>query len=362
MTARITDMIEKFFVSGDPLVVSASTLLASGGSALLDQELLANDYDRSRAFLIDTIRFQVVTPDWSAFMRQGPLFNGTNLGGTMRVTFSLGRHQLSRVPIPIALFSPPRDGTVAFNYFPPTIASYESVYREKVSSREFNCHFEWTLPRPLLVPANMVLEARAVRSNDGFPADLTLNVCYLGRLAKKPVPSSIPVAIPYVGLFERDLSTPGVYTSGQHDLWNPFTRELRVQRFVGRLQTLFRQTVAEAAAENAAGVLDAGTQCILLDYEPEAINLFTGVYVSGGISRFPPTQLRRFDGQNMTLGLQPGISVFDGYRRSFPGDAVLAPRQGYEATIDARSDLPPVGSLGANTAFISMVGWREESL
>lgn len=358
----MADMAEKFFADGDPLAVSTTVSLASGASIVADQEALSNDYDRSRAFLIDTIRFHVVTPDWSNFARQALIPNGANLGGTLRVLFSLGRHQLSRVPIPIALFGPPRDGAVAFNLFQSMVQSYETVNVRYGATIKFNGHFEWKLPRPLLVPANAVLEARVVRSGDGFPANLTLGICYLGRSAKRTVPSGIPAAVPYVGLFEQNLATPGVYVSGQHDLWNPFAHELHVQRFTGRLQTLFRQTLAEQAAEIAAGVFNAGTQCILLDYEPEAFNFISGAYVSGGISRFPATQLRRYNGQNMTLGLQPSISIFEGYRRSFPAGVALAARQGYEATIDARGGLPATGSLGANTAFISMVGWREEHL
>lgn len=359
--ARMSDMAEKFFADSDPLIVSASASLSPGGSAVLDQGRLANDYDRSRAFLIDTIRFQYSTPVWNAFLRDAAT-SGANLGGTLRVAFSLGRHQLSRVPIPIALYGPPRDGVVVVDQLGLLRTTYEAAIMSRAGALvTFDGHFEWTLPRPLLVPANMTLEARVVRSDDGFAADLGLDICYLGRLAKKPVPGGIPAAVPYIGLFEQNLVTPGVYVSGQHDLWNPFGRELHVQRFVGRLQQLFRQTPAEQAAEVAAGILFAGTEAITLDYELETFNFVSGEYTGGTIA-FPPTQIRRFDGQNMTLGLQPGIAVFDGYRRTFPGGVTLDPRQGFEATVDARSGLPATGSLGANTSFISMIGWREENL
>lgn len=361
-TMRMADLIEKFFADSDPLAVSTTVTLASGASTVADQTALMNDYDMTRPFLIDTIHFQVSTPDWSAFQRQtGRL--GTNLGGTFRVHFSLGRHQLSRVPIPVGLFGPPLDGASSFDTFFGQSASYESVpITDRVSAFEFNGHYIWKLPRPLLVPPNMLLEARVVRSVDGFAADATLGICYVGRQAKKPIPAAIPAAIPYIGLVEQRFPPAGVFTSGQHDLWNPFAKPLHVQRFIGRLQILFRQTAADQLAEIAAGVIGAGTECITLDIEPEAFNSFTLTFVSGGLARFPATQLRRFDGQNMTLGPQPGIVVFDGFRRAFPMNSTLAPRQGYEATLDGRSGLPLVGSLGSNTAFISMVGWREETL
>lgn len=361
---QMADMVEKFFGNSEPIAVSSSVTIASGASAVVDQEALANDYDTTRPLLIDTIHFQTTTPDWSAFQRQAAQNFGANLGGTLRVLFSLGRHQLSRVPVPVGLYGPSRDGgSLSSNSFQGQDGSYESVaVQDGLGAVEFSGHFVWVLPRPLLVPPNMVLEARVVRSADDFPADVTLSICYLGRQARRPIPASLPAAVPYVGLFEQRVTPTGVFVSGQHDLWNPFAKPLFVERFVGRLQMLFRQTVAEQLAEIAAGVLGAGTQCITVDIEPNATNFFTGVRVSGGLVRFPPTQLRQFDGQNMTLGLQPGIALFDAYRRTFPANATLPARQGYEVTLDARSGLPAMGSLGFNTAFVSMIGWREEHL
>lgn len=359
---QMSDLAEKFFADSDPLAISTSVTLASGASVVADQTALMNDYDMTRPLLVDAIHFRTVTPNWSAFQRQSGRF-GSNLGCTFRVLFSLGRYQLSRVPIPIGIFGPPLDGGSSFNSFDGPAASYESVpISTSVAAVEFNGHYVWRLPRPLLVPPNMLLEARVVRSDDGFASDVLLDICYVGRQAKKPIPTAIPAAIPYVGLFEQRFTTPGVFVSGQQDLSNPFTKPLHVQRFIGRLQILFRQSLAAQAAEIAAGVLGAGTESITVDIEPEAINLFTAINVSGGLARFPPTQIRRFDGQNMTLGLQPGIAVFDGFRRTFPLNVTLAPRQGYEVTVDGRAGLPAVGGLGHNTAFISMVGWREETL
>lgn len=365
-TMHMTDLAEKFFVDSDPLAVSTAVTLGSGASAEANQTALMNDYDMTRPFLIDTIHFQVVTPDWSAFQRQtSPVTRfGANLGGTFRVHFSLGNYRLSRVPIPVGLFGPSLDGTSEFDFFGGQAASYESVLISDnvFSVLEFNGHYVWKLPRPLLVPPNMLLEARVVRSDDGFAADATLGICYVGRQSKRVIPMALPVAIPYVGLFEQSFPPLNVFTSGQHDLWNPFTKPLHVQHLIGRLQILFRQTPAEQAAEILAGVTGAGTQCITLDIEPEAFNFVTSVNVSGGLARFPSPQVRRFDARNMTLGLQPGIVVFDGFRRTFPLNVALEPRQGFEVTLDGRAGLPAVGSLGSNTAFVSMIGWREETL
>lgn len=360
-TMRVADLIEKFFADSDPLAMSTAVTLASGTSAVADQAALMNDYDMTRPFLIDAIHFQVSTLNWSAFQRQTGR-PGTNLGCTFRVHFSLGRHQMSRVPVPVGLFGPPLDGASAFDSFAGQLNSYESVTTAGGGALEFNGHYIWRLPRPLLVPPNMLLEARVVRSADGFAADATLGICYIGRQARRSIPGAIPVAIPYVGLLEQRFPPAGVFTSGQHDLWNPFAKPLHVQRLIGRLQILFRQTPAEQLAEIAAGVLGAGVECVTVDIEPEAVNFTTLTNVSGGLAKFPAVQLRRFDGQNMTLGPQPGIVVFDSFRRVFPMNSTLAPRQGYEATLDGSTGLPFVGSLGSNTAFISMIGWREETL
>lgn len=333
--------IDKFFADSFPVVLSADAELDEGDNKQLDVQSLSNFFDTP--MVIDEIRTQIVTPNVEIELG--------NFGGSVRFKLSLDRYALSSVYIPVGCLGPTFDGaTIDSTTYQATSNSPESL-NGAFADAYFMGFFRWKLPRPLVVPAGMALEAKISREIDGltvaYPSagPLSVNVAYAGRVARRQMPSGVTIPIPWVGLFENQFTTPSVAISDQLDLYNPFQQPLTVQRLIGRWWNAYLAT----------GLPDATR--IALDT--------TGTLGRDSID-FPPTQVKLFNGFYVTNGFIPGCSVFESNTRSLGVNVDLDRGEGFEISIDATSGLPSTGPdnppLGYNRSLVTMIGWRNQTL
>lgn len=332
--------VDKFFEDAFPIVLSTDADLEEGENLQLDAQALSNFFDTP--MVIDEIRVQIKSPD--NFLTIG------NFGGSIRLKLTLGRYALTDVYVPVGCLGPTFDGGTIDNavyqvgtYSPECIPAQFSTYQVGF--------FRWKLPRPLVVPVGMPLEAKISRQIEGlnlvYPDNTTVsvNVAYVGRVTKKRLPKGITVPIPYVGLYENVFTSASVAVSGQRDLYNPFQSPLTVQRLIGRWQNIY---------------LDSGTP------QASLISLDANGSLGSTAIDFPLTQIRLFDGFNVTNRLIPGASIWEENTRAFNMNVELGPREGFEVTIDATAGVPSTGAQpspdGSNTSLVTMIGWRNEDL
>lgn len=336
--------IDTFFADSTPVVVSADVDIGENENLQFDSQSLSNYFDTP--MVIDEMRVQIVAPYEIAI---------ANFGGAIRLKLSLGRFALSKDYIPVGCFGSTFDGgTIDNSTFQPYLFSPESLSGGFSSSAyTFTGYFRWKLPRPLVVPVGMPLEAKISRQVDNiaaalgnYPTDVSVNLAYAGRVAKKSLPSGISIPVPYVGLFENQFTTASVATSDQLDLYNPFQSTLNVQRFVSRWQNIY------------------------LDDSDPVNTMWIGLdTIDGGNEAFdfPPSQLRTFDGFNITNGFIPGLSIWEANTKAVSANVAFERGQGVEVMIDATGGLPPTQAEGfpyngSNTSFVTMIGWRSEEL
>ena len=284
--------IDKFFADSFPVVLSDETTLTEGINKQLDVEKLSNFFDTP--MVIDEVRVQIVTP--AVAMQIG------NFGGSVRLKLVLDRYALSSVYIPVGCFGPTFDGgTIDSAVYQAGVYSPESI--NSIFTDEYKLgFFRWKLPRPLVVPSGMALEAKISRQIDGlsvpYPAAgaLTVSVAYAGRVARKHLPSDVTIPVPWVGLFENQFTSASVAISDQTDLYNPFQQPLTVQRLIARWENTY---LDGGAPEDTRISLDA-----------------TGTNGNTSID-FPPTQLKLFNGFYITDGFIPGNAIWESNTRAF---------------------------------------------
>lgn len=338
--------VDKFFAGAYPVATSAEVTLVEGGTAQFNSQGLSNYFDNPMA--IDEIHFQVRT-GYSSTLH--PVY--LNFGGTIRIKLMLGRFALSSVFVPIGCLGTTfGGGTLGYATFASAVYSPETVITE-FTQFSYTSYFRWKLPRPLVSPVGMPLEAQAIRVPDGisqvFPladTSVTVNMTYVGRAIKKRLPKTILAPVPYVGLFANVFSTPSVATSGQLDLYNPFQSPLTVQRLIGRWQNVFLDSATPTSSRMGLDVQDGGGTTPIV---------------------FPLTQVRTFSGFNITNGFIPGDAVFDANTKSFPLHVMLERGQGIGVDIDSTAGVPDTqepGSAydGSNTSLVTIIGWRNENI
>jgi hypothetical protein len=333
--------VDSFFADSFPTVVSSSVSLDEGDNQQFDSQLLSNYFDTP--MVIDEVRVQIVAPYEIAV---------GNFGGAVRLKLSLGRFALCTDYIPVGCFGGTFDGGTIDNSTMQAFLFASESLGGGFTPYNFVGFFRWKLPRPLVVPVGMPLEAKISRQVDNIaaaigypPTSLAVNLAYAGRVSKNKLPSGIIAPIPYVGLFEHQFLTPSVTTSNQLDLYNPFQSTLNVQRFVGRWQNIYLDDSDPLNTWIALDTVDAGSS----EFD------------------FPPSQIRTFDGFNITNGFIPGLSIWEANTKATSTNVAFSRDQGVEVMIDATAGLPDTqfsGSAydGSNTSFVTMIGWRNEEL
>lgn len=328
--------IDDFFADSFPVIVSTDVTLTEGTNKQLDTQALSNYFETP--MVIDEIRTQIRSP--LGLTQIG------NFGGSVRLKLALGRYALSRVYIPVGCLGPMFEGgTIDNEIYAAGTYSPETLSAQFTDDFHVG-YFRWKLPRPLVVPPGMPLDAKISRSLDQFTAaypsatTLSVNVAYVGRVAKKDLPSGLTIPIPYVGLFENVFTSASVAASGQLDLYNPFVRSLTVQRIIGRWQNIF---------------VDGG------DPTAYSISLDSNGTLGSQQIDFPPTRIRTFSGFDVTNAFIPGLSIWEANTHALNANIEFEQGAGIEVTIDATGGVPSTGT-GSNTSLVTMIGWRNEDL
>lgn len=208
------------FQGSSPVLLSSSCGVLEANSAIPDSAQLS--YAFRKPIVIEEIRWDLWLPHAGA----------TNFGALVSTKLNLGQLYLMRDPVPIWLL-----GTTM-------AASQEEGVDQDLSIPTAYSHYRWRLPEPLYVEAGQVLSSWFTRGLDGFntangfPDPITVQVTYVGRTVppNQSKPKNIPV--PYAAPWVTTLGN--VYQqSNEFNLFNPFDKNLSMQRMTGRLLEQF---------------------------------------------------------------------------------------------------------------------------
>lgn len=299
---------------GAPFLLSAEVDIAERGYAAFDTGALSNPYNT--AMVIDSIRMMTQSDTVDTEL-------GLNaFGGSVRARFTLGKRELSRAYVPLALHGPllqytPQNG--GFTY--ESELGVEGIFAAGASSYST---YIWKLPRPLIVPQNEVLMAEVTRQADAQGGNVRVKVAYAGRRLPSTFEMPRTLEVPFVGVYlpgVQTSSTAGVQSS-ELDLVNQFNdKVLHVQRLCGRV---FRQRPV-----GGLPVLD----------------LANG---TGNIQMF------HSDERTVVRDLTPFMRVFDISTRVWEMPFDLAPKARINVLMNSFAvDTEPM---------VSLVGWRTEEL
>jgi hypothetical protein len=177
---------------------------------------------------IDAVQFLLTRPADS---------NQRNEGGQVSVRFRMNTFDLSEDFVPVWLHGPKlSDGDSFFD----TEDGNNFATRDPADGTGYlNVgHYRWVLPKPMYVPPGGALRP-IFRRDFNTAGDISVNVAYSGRVIMDDGLSR-ESNIPFIGVFNPSDATitaqGGVVQSDAKNLFNPFNRPLRVQRFLARLR------------------------------------------------------------------------------------------------------------------------------
>jgi hypothetical protein len=151
------------------------------------------------------------------------------LGAAIWTKLQIGRYYLMRDFVPVWLLSPLMDLGVNAN-------SEDETY-DSASGQAFSA-YRWRLPEPLYVEAGQVLQSTFQRVDPnslGVPAgDITVQVTYAGYTVPTSAPLPRVIAVPYVAPWVTTFGN-GYQQSNEYNLFNPFDKEIKVQRITARV-------------------------------------------------------------------------------------------------------------------------------
>ncbi|MBP6479885.1 MAG: hypothetical protein KA310_03465 [Pseudomonadales bacterium] len=211
-----------------PVCLSAEVELARGVAKPLDFDRMTS---RSRDWLrIKEFRF-FIDPQTQA-IPNGLVFTADSLGALVAITANVGRHRITNDFVPLWMLGPRLSWRGEFSE-----QSY-LVNGAGFTLPATNC-YTWRLDKPMLVAPGTSLGmtvSRPVISTlldplSQLPNPFKVEVSAVGERLCRP-PTSRETDIPYVTHFRTlPTTTTSLLQSGQYPLSNPFTKELRVERF-----------------------------------------------------------------------------------------------------------------------------------
>lgn len=196
--------------------------------------------------------------------------------------------------------------------------------------------YTWKLPRPLFVPAGMAITPKF--NHFGYvPETLMVRVGYSARRAvKAPKVVNVPWVAAYKSKSFNPINVAGTDVSQELDLVNNTDKMFHLQRFVGR--TLF---TAQSGTTSEVNPISFG-------------------------SRFLTLRMVDSYGRPIVRTYTPFRSVFGAVTRSWELEetgALLDPLAYYRVFLKKGAMTMAANQNGGSAqAFVSMVGWREESL
>lgn len=321
--------------SGAPLVLySELTSISAGNGAVFPVMDLVPSY--ATAYWIDEIRITVGARE---NLSTSPLISNTALPAALRLQFSTGQHEVSKVAVPTMMFSQVygRD-------------EYDNTQQLGGNDGLEYRNFRWVLAKPLYMPVGDVLQCRAER--DGTLASQiqlqNLTLTYLGRAC---APGEAPPAVrhvPYVGYYKHPEDE--LYSSVADEFKNPFLKPLTIQRFVVRVVD-YEDDPDDATKQHLVGPADAGSQ---------------EVFMSRGVlpnsNNVPYTEMKMLDsnGYMIVPEMTPIGMVVDAERCAWTFNRQLGPREKIDVAFNTVLQVTPQEEF--YDIFLSMVGYREEAV
>ncbi len=291
-----------------PVVLSSPFTIIANNSAIPQSDRLS--YPFRKAIVIDEIRITLRT---STFFGSALALN---LGSIVSAKFMLGQVYLMRSPVPVWLL-----GTMM-------VSSQEEGIDNQVSTSQAVSQYRWRLPNPLYVEAGQVLSTVLSRGPDGY-GTISGQITYVGRTVAPDQPRPRLFQVPYACSWVTTL-TNTYQQSNEYDLFNPFSKTLRVQRLTGRLL--------------AYGQGGAGTEGLSSVYR-----------MTPGTAGSGPTILMNdsWGGKMVNNNTGPG-DVFDALRAAWTVDSDMPAKGVYEVRV---WNLPTTQML-----HVGLIGSREEQL
>lgn len=307
-----------------PLLLQTQLTIPAGGGSfgIADPTTLENPFQAP--MWLDEIRFRLPTTDINT---QGVSW------ANVWVELKLGDLPLTKGFVPIGLFGRVLSDALTTGENGNSTSGYSPNI------------FTWKLPKPLFIPAREFL--RPTFYFDPYPgaADKVITVAYACRPLPKGTPTPKVLNTPWVTFYrppkiafaaagagsdQSDQSTPS-------DLYNPWTQDLHVQRFVGRL-------MGQAQGEDQQRM---GLASVVVDFNTGMTS--TGTLVSAQDSF-----------NNILIRDQtPFAHVFDFLDRAWTVNCTLPPKGFYLFTVDRLWSGYTLAAASSLTVGIGMVGWRE---
>lgn len=286
------------FQGVSPVLLSSACDVLENNSAIPDSGQLS--YPFRKAIILEEIRWTMRTAATEAL----------NLGAIVSTRMALGQNYLMRDPVPVWLLGTTMTRTQEEGA--DTLLGTDTVFS----------HYRWRLPEPLFVDAGQVLSSVFSRGIDGF-GTINVQVSYAGRTVAPNQPRPAVIPIPYAAPWATTLGQTYQQSNEKH-LFNPFDKDLRVQRLTGRLFSFVAGGTLVAVGRTTPRTAGASTTILMNDsWGGKMINNNTG----------------------------PG-DVFDDLRAAWTVDTVMPPKGIYEVR---------AWNIGAlQILHVGLIGTREE--
>jgi len=301
-----------------PIHLSSAVQLQTGTSGGVSVAALKNPMGQDMEIL--EIKFEV-----SGLLGDNSIV-GVPFGGSIGCELVLGGYKLTNGAVPVWCFGR------AENISAEVKIESTLAFAEPLSYTAYT----WRLPRPLFIPAGAVLIPKF--NHFGYvPSTLGVRVGYSGRsVFKRPKSVCLPWVTAYKSKVFNPITNASTDVSQESDLINDTDKAVRLQRFVGRLQYIFPSGRAS-------------------DIDPATLG-----------ARYLTMRMMDSYGRPIVRTYTPFQSVFSPVTRSWELEEVgaqLDPGAFYRVFLKKAAMTVDAGQEGGQAqAFISMVGWREESV
>jgi hypothetical protein len=248
---------------------------------------------------------------------------GMPLGGSIWCDLSMGSLKLTNGAVPVWSFGRAEN------------LSGETKFGQGATQRLSYNGYTWRLPRPLYVPAGTVVAPSF--SHTGFvPGNINVRIGYSGRtITKKPKVAYVPWVTAYASPAFNPITAAIKVASTEQDLINLTDKPIHLQRFVGR--TFFTDQDGR-----------------VWEHQPYSLG-----------SQYLTMRMNDSYGRPLVRNYTPFRSVFGALTRSWELEelgAQLDPQAYYRVFLNKAAMVMNLDQQTAQAqAFISMVGWREET-
>lgn len=299
---------------GAPISLTAQvTNVTAGSTRVFNTAALQPGY--RIPYLIDEIRF-----DLDHAIAAIGFADYYLLATQVKFVFTIGQHQFSQVPIPMALYAPEYSvyGNVENGKDSEAVLSTQTFERRR-----------WALPKPIWLGAGDTIQCSIVRPVTGIAAidNANLNTASITYVGRTMPPGSPPPPIrnvPWVAYYQHPSTV--TYSESNDQFRNKFLKPWHIQR-----------TVAAVTGVNVGSNFD--------------------VYMFESTARYATVKINDSLGYQISRDFIPMADLYAaGYGDAWTFSRSIGPR----AQINVAFNTYDPASTGALSPMVSFVGYREE--